>query len=559
MRDNTTGEIEPLNNAPPQGILHPFAPLALVTWQALANQQFTAQISDCRPLFPPLTDLRASDVSFDNEQLPAARRGNRPAGDRAALPAARGRLHLRGQSRSRPAGDVRSDPRHGDASICFQAGSFVLPGTVTLKNKGRLKLTGAGTGTRLIANKVEAALVFEGCESVLVRDLSAESRAQGAIEPHLNGVLTFLSCGEVHVEAVELRCSHATDTIAACLAVRPAAEPGVGARSARVLHSRFFVGNDQAGMLLINVERSQVEDNLLEVVEFPGAVKLADLVTGRRYRARLSRILFSNAKEAVAGAGAGTGANVIVKVGDFSISFLTSSALKKSWQPLVALFPPQRVVDAVGLQNHIDRLAEKVLVDDNVRAAVPAIRDFIAGLLKEAAAAAQQGIVIAGRSAAEVRVLNNTILGFRQGVHIGLSHRENAPGAPDEAVSVTVSGNRILCRLTFDALAEARHGIFCGNAASLLMENNRVSLERRKGAERYEVQGILLHGFFGPRLLVKENHLSAFRVGIQVEPLSRPVTPLPAARLWIVSENIAERAATVVQAPAMVTQINNVG
>ncbi len=561
VRDNTTGEIEPVNNALPHGITHVYAPLALVTWQAVANAPFNAQITDCRPVFPPLTDLRAADVSFDNNacQLPGAENVQQALEQLCQQREGACTVVLKpGQDLQAVLNQI---PEHGDASICFQAGSYTLAGPVTLKNKGRLKLTGAGTGTRLVINKAEAALVFEGCESVLVRDLAAESRAQGGIEPHLNGVLTFLGCGEVHVEAVELRCSHATDTIAACLAVRPpaGADSGAGARVARVLRSRFYVGNDQAGVLLVNVERSQVEDNLLEVVEFTGAVKLSDLVSGRRYRARLSRMLFSNARAADPAAGAGAGANVIVKSGNISISFLTSSALKKSWQPLLDLYPPQRVVDAAGLQKYVDRLAGKVLVDDKVREAVPTIRNFIADLLASAAAAAQQGIVVAGRVAAEVRVLNNTILGFRQGVHIGLSHRESAPGAPDLAGSVSVAGNRIVLRLTFDALAEARHGIFIGNAASLLVENNRVILDRRKGSERYEVQGILLHGFFGPRLLVRANHLSAFRVGILVEPLSRPATPMPASRLWIVSENIAERAATPVQAPATVTQANNVG
>ena len=85
--------------------------------------------------------------------------------------------------------------------------------------------------------------------------------------------------------------------------------------------------------------------------------------------------------------------------------------------------------------------------------------------------------------------------------------------------------------------------------ASLLLENNRIRLDRRKGAERYEMQGVEMHGFFGPRLLLRTNHLSGFRVGFLIVPLSRPASPMPASRLWIVSENIAEKASTVVQAP----------
>ncbi len=562
VRDNSTGEIEALSSALPHGIQHHYAPLGLVTWQLLGGGGFGAAIDDCRPVFPPLNDLRAADISFDNSacQIPGADTVQEALDQLCQQREGACTFVVKAGQNLQAVFDLI--PAGGDASICFQAGSFSLDHSVTVKNKGRLKLSGAGTGTHLIANKVEAALVFESCESVLIRDLSAESRAQGAIEPHLNGVLTFLSCDEVHVEAVELSCSHATDTMAACLAVRPAGKSSLGSRSARVIHNHMHVGNDQAGILLVNVDRAQVEDNLLEVIEFSGQVKLSDLVSGRRSRAKLSRILFSNAQASAptpAGGAAGPGAvnNATIKLGDLTVNFLTNSALRKAWQPLFNLFPAQQVTDAAGLQRYVNKLADKVLVDDKIRTAVPTIRDFINGLLASAAAAGQQGIVVAGSTAAEIRVLNNTILGLRQGVHVGLSHREGAPGAPDAAASVTVANNQITCRLTFDSLAEARHGIFVGNCASLLLENNRIRLDRRKGAERYEMQGIELHGFFGPRLLVKANHLSNFRVGIQIVPLGRPLTPIPPTRLWIASENLAEKASTVVQAPATVIQTNN--
>ena len=56
---------------PPLGIRHHAAPLALVT---KAQQTFSVS-SDCRPLFPPLTDIWATDVKFDNTNcmLPTAK------------------------------------------------------------------------------------------------------------------------------------------------------------------------------------------------------------------------------------------------------------------------------------------------------------------------------------------------------------------------------------------------------------------------------------------------------------------------------------------------------
>ncbi|MBI4928910.1 MAG: hypothetical protein HY835_14175, partial [Anaerolineae bacterium] len=557
VRDNSTGEVEAINNALPQGILHSYAPLGLVTWSTPANLPVAAQITDCRPLFPPLTDLRASDVSYDNSkcQLPGVKTVQQAIDQLCQQHEGACTFVIK------PGQDLQAIvdqiPAGGDASICFQAGSYVLSQSVIFKGKGHLKLTGASKATQLIINKAEAALVFEGCESVLVRDLSAESRAQGAIIPHLNGVLTFISCGEVSVEAVELRTSHDTDTAASGLAVRPSSENTPGARQVRVLHSRFFVGNDQLGILLVNVERSQVEDNLMEVVEFPGAVRLQDLVRGRRSRARLSSLLMSNAKTSAGEPAAGGVQNVAVRIGDNMVNFTTAAALRKVWQPLITLFPAQNIADARSAQLYVQKLAGRILTDERVRNAIPALREFINALLRDAAASAAAGVTVAGKLAAETRILNNTILGFRQGVHIGLSHRELQRGAPDLAGLVTIAGNRVVCRLTFDSLLEQRHGIFVGNAASTLIENNRIHLDRRAGAERYEVQGILLHGVFGPRLLVRQNHLGFFRVGILVVPIGSPSVPLQ-NRLWVVAENLAERAAAVVQAPATVKQVDNV-
>ena len=58
-----TGEVEELEAAPPQGIRHRYAPLALLTWDAGGA---TVEVEDCRPTFPPLTDIEAEDVAFDN-------------------------------------------------------------------------------------------------------------------------------------------------------------------------------------------------------------------------------------------------------------------------------------------------------------------------------------------------------------------------------------------------------------------------------------------------------------------------------------------------------------
>ena len=57
-----SGDIERLAEAPPQGIRHHFAPLALVHRKVPGE----TVVEDCRPAFPPLTAIEADDVAFDN-------------------------------------------------------------------------------------------------------------------------------------------------------------------------------------------------------------------------------------------------------------------------------------------------------------------------------------------------------------------------------------------------------------------------------------------------------------------------------------------------------------
>lgn len=70
-----TGKIEPLTDAPPQGIEHHYCPLAVVRWDEDVTTTETTRrvcrvttVDDCRDVFPPLTDICAEDVCFDNDQ-----------------------------------------------------------------------------------------------------------------------------------------------------------------------------------------------------------------------------------------------------------------------------------------------------------------------------------------------------------------------------------------------------------------------------------------------------------------------------------------------------------
>lgn len=74
-----TGEIEELVEAPPHGIRHAYAPLALVKWTQESGGTIAVEVDDCRPAFPPLTGIAAEDVAFDNAACELTTTDNAPA------------------------------------------------------------------------------------------------------------------------------------------------------------------------------------------------------------------------------------------------------------------------------------------------------------------------------------------------------------------------------------------------------------------------------------------------------------------------------------------------
>jgi hypothetical protein len=156
----------------------------------------------------------------------------------------------------------------------------------------------------------------------------------------------------------------------------------------------------------------------------------------------------------------------------------------------------------------------------------------------------QQGIVIGGQSAREVRILNNTVTGFLQGIHVGVSHKEQQPGPPDMADLVSITGNNIGVSIPPDVKREERHGIFVGNCRSLMMENNYV-----ESLGDQIIEGIRLVGHFGKRVIVRHNHLVGCDPGILIKPLQ---TYPEKQYLWLAADNIAVGAKVSVSGPKSV-------
>lgn len=531
----------------PEGIKHHFCRLAIVQ----STGGVFSFIADCRKPFPTLTEICAVDICFDNTIC--------DFGSAKNVQEALDQLCQRNESGQctfvvKPGDDVQSIfnsiPGDGDAEVCFQAGTYELRTGITVQSKGELKISGAGFGTRLIVEQGEHAFDFINCDSVLVRDLYAQvneaSAGKGTPNQRLNGVLTFRDCPIVDVDTAYLKTGSTTAKAATCVTVRNQAVEGI----ARVRRCLMEPGQQQSGVLLINVERSQVEDNVIRTkkgVRLDPERSLADAKHVSNMRALLVR-------QARLGPTRGRKdqSNIKLTSGDFTVQFVTDPSLKTPWKNLLKENPGEDIVSHRSLLRHVKRLAKAMVVDQAFRAQFSAFNNFLNKAFDEATVVGSQGITVGGEGATDVRIINNTIEGVMQGIHVGVSGKDDAVRL--SAKTVTISGNTLSISLTADAVKRDRHAIFVGNCESMLIENNRALLTRASTVAKLDIDGIRVWGVLGDRALVTDNHLASadgnqdrsFTIGINMRPLM-DIKPLK--QLWRVTRNVApSRQLTVVAA-----------
>ncbi|HEX8118242.1 MAG TPA: DUF6519 domain-containing protein, partial [Pyrinomonadaceae bacterium] len=602
---------------PPHGARHHYCRLALL--KVVSRTQ--VEVTDCREVFPSLTDITARDVSIDPARCPdlAAAKTVQDAVDILCSNRHGGctQVAIPGPGWEEVFDRLRAGE---DAEVCFQAGEYPLTEAVRVSGKGHLKLTGVGPGTRILAPGAEAALVFEDCPTVTVRDLYAETGSTREVdtrslrkqharelkakfgdtpsatdaqaiqeetrrfeqqlleERRRNGTLTFVNCGTVNVEHVTLKCGAGAVRSSACVTVRGDEK---SPNTARVLHCELNVGHRQQGVLLVNVWRSLVEGNVVRVYDKPARLRFENLLKANdvRLRADLRDILISRASiREVPPAGR---ANVMVRLPGLpksttppppgkAVYFKTPRLVQGVWEELVRSSLQQRPATldtARALLRYVKRIADRLINDEEFRSKNASFRDLFNRLQAQDRAVASQGITVGGRVARDVRVLNNSVEGVLEGVHVGLGlAQRDVKGIPilgqfDIAEEVTVAGNSIQVVLPPEAVKLNRNGVFVGNCKSLRVENNELKLDRLSDVE---IEGIRVWGVLGERVSVSRNNLratpstasslkeidtsggnkdtgaaarGAFDFGIVINPIFPPGLKSASSHCWLALEN----------------------
>ncbi|MFC8681513.1 DUF6519 domain-containing protein [Microbacterium ureisolvens] len=553
----TIGDVEwpRAGNAPVlrerDGTPHHLARLALLRSDGAS---FTAvPDGDSRPVFPPLTAIAADDVRFSDPtgglapattvqeaiEILSQRNGSMCSllvGPEEDLATALGRLPA-----NPPAGPL-------DALICLRIGTYRLAEPLRIQGRGHIQFVGAGPGTRIEAPASEAALQFVGCASVRVSNLSVSTGVAGRGSQRLrglNGAITFVDCPSVTVDAVTARCSGGPLRAASCVTVRNA--PDAANTSVTVHGSTLEVGHLQIGVLLVNVTRIRVDDNVIRAGSRPPDGALLNDVD---FRAVPRRQLLTGIVTGSPGLPAPPDTNVTITFGGHQVHARSHPALQlgnrddSEWSRAINALAPARITGPVELKRWLTAFAgSMVRTRGTGDGGTPNFRAVISSLLSQEVAAGQ-GIVVAGRIAGEVLVQDNSLTDVIEGIHIGLSGGEERR----EAGIVRITDNTIRLRLPTSAKRE-RHAILSGNCDSLVVEGNFASIVRDAGNATLRVEGIRVFGTLGRRVIVRHNHLgSGFTIGVTFAPLNAP--PLPTQPLWVITENVMESVAAKVDVPA---------
>jgi hypothetical protein len=276
------------------------------------------------------------------------------------------------------------------------------------------------------------------------------------------------------VEHVWVRCAHGSERAAACITIRNDANASTLVQ-ARVRACELEIGNWQIGLLVVNAFRAHIEDNTVNTWGMDGDFRdklfVDPAFVGRLARTLISGIYVDNKNDPplVAGARKSFGE---VTLGKHVLHFRTVPSLKQVWISLLqgkgfisseinslrnlAGNPPPKS-ELLRARSEVQRRVRQAARQILVRLADPT--NTTVGRTVEQAnvdkfgpwfnavraayqSVASQGIVVAGKSASDVRVLNNTVYNALEAIHLGFSHSDSR-GLPGSTAAAPTSSRAI--------------------------------------------------------------------------------------------------------------------
>ena len=436
--------------------------------------------------------------------------------------------------------------------ICFRNGSFNLDDTIVFKNKRNIRISGGGRGAHIRCHARESVFRFENCESVAVENVFVECGKvgfEGGLE-NLNGVLTAINCRNVNFENVVSLCGAGASNAATCLTVRN--EEGRDG-NAVIKSNELNCGHYQTGILLVNVDRSVVEDNTIHTRPKHGSLSFEDqLAASSKFRDTVRHYLIRDAvirdfnEDSLL-----DGSVVPVTVNKRRVEFHSEVDSYSEWKNMVVEYIGDKPVESnKQLLEHVKAAADRMLTRKAFRKKYKEMNEWFQLMKSNNPAIALQGIVVGGQKAGEVTIQNNSLHGVAEAVRVALS---------DSGKKKYRCGTVRVINNNFHAIVPPFHYmqhqiIFTGHCNHYLYENNHTAVQRSKENYGQGIDGVKVRGILGRMMIIRQNFISNCDVGIRVIPLNEEINK---PSQWIVADNMADSARSAVI--AMSDAIRNSG
>ncbi|MDV6250462.1 DUF6519 domain-containing protein [Vibrio sp. EA2] len=409
--------------------------------------------------------------------------------------------------------------RNQDARICFREGDYPLDEPITVKGKGHLTLSGAGKGTHIWSKNHEAALIFDNCASVSMQAMFVEGKVANTRDKqieHLNGSVTFSDCASVNIEDITLKCASGISTAATCLTIT---NSGNRTGKATIEDSTFAVGHRQVAMLLLNLSRTHVDNNYITTTPKPKSLTIEHQLKDRRLAAQARKFLINKGtvrdfEEKPARAKK----DIHMRSQGQRRIMIDSPIAANIWREQLEVAVGEKTVKTnQELLTVAKNVADKALFNKAFRAENIAFLKWFDALKMQNPSVSFKGIVCGGRSAKEVRIINNTLEGVQEGIHVGVSDKTDSKRYV--AGRVVIENNTINVRIP-PLIVHRRGGIYVGNCNHLSLSQNHISVQRFNWTSKTEVEAIRVYGYLGFMATIDKNYATGCTTGVRFEALN---------------------------------------
>lgn len=504
-----------------------YAALALV---ARSGAGFSVT-EDLRELFPPLTDITAGDVRFDDSVSDLGASDVQQAIDALAQ-----RDSVCCTFEVRPGAGWESlfavIPAGTHATICFGPGNYQLDAPVDISGFGHIRLRGAGQGTKIWCYGAATALRISDCASVEISDMliAAERRAppQAGGPRRIRGAVDISDCGPVRIQRTTLIGAGTRWRQAACLRIESPADRSVDGGGIVVVEDCDIVPGDLAsGILILNGTKVRVCANRIRPRGEDSSRTYSRWANDPAIAAALGRILYSHGTAGEKGArpvtrrDTGIFAERTANYGAGLFSYYASNWVSAAaWTQFHSFHGAAVPSGNVRLANlGIRRIVSNMWASPGsvevggqnftgFANAVAIVNNTLAPIIDTA-------IIVAGDIADDVTVCGNSIEGVVNGVRVALSSGQ--PQLRLRADRVRVAENFV--RLRAAPVDLVRHGIAIGNVERCWIADNDIGYEtadarnigprmtevRNRNLDRLHAEGIRVFGSLGPVIHFRGN------------------------------------------------------